>query len=798
MIKNYFKTAWRNLLNNRVYSLINITGLVVGLSACLLVATVVVDELSYDKQWTHANQLYRLISINNLNNAVERTPKSFSALGPELKQNFPEVKEYCRMQVEQKRLKFNPDKEGVEIQSLSAESSIWKMLDFSILSGSPKTVIEGYDNVVITKQIKDEYFPGSDPVGKTIYDVSGNSSKKCIITGVIKNIPENTHLRAQVLVLRAFLRGTEPNYNKLENGFGISVMPQYLLLSPKTDRSGFVRKINMWYNNQGKEIAGYRSLDLQPFTDVYLRSDYNELADIHGSTRNIYAFTGIAILLLLIACINYINLTTARALKKIRETGIQKILGARRAQLITRFLFESLLFFLISFALSNLVYTLSIQSLESFLGHKLELTLFNSSGLFASAFGTLLVVCLFTGLYPAYILSGFKPVNTIRGNLTEQVGGTVLKKALITAQFTISIAVLLAAITVHLQLRFLNNKDLGYDKHNLLQVDFTKWGTTGEAFKKEVLKIPGVEKSCIALWYPSFGPGFMGYDTKDPKNENNKIHVSFIDGDLDFAATLKLQLYSGRLFNPSLVTDGREDTLHYIKVLISESFSKIFNIKDLNKPVKALLEIPIGIIKNFHNETLLEKEKPFIITARSNIDFGAMLIRINPNSEKQVITGLQQRWKKFYPEQTLTFNWVEDLLEKQYRAESKLNTLFTFFTVLTVFLSCLGLFGLVTFTVEQRTKEIGIRKVLGAPVIVILTLISKDFLKLVLAAIIIASPIAWYLLNKWLQDYAYRIEIQWWMFALAAAMVVLVAILTISFQAIKAAMANPVKSLRTE
>jgi putative ABC transport system permease protein len=798
MIKNYFKTAWRNLLNNRVYSLINITGLVVGLSACLLVATVVVDELSYDKQWTHANQLYRLISINNLNNAIERTPNSFSALSPELKQNFPEVKEYCRMQVEQKQLKFHPDKEGVLIQSLSAESSIWQMLDFSILQGNPKTIIEGLDNVVITKQIKDEYFPGSDPVGKIIYDVSNNSSQKCIITGVIKNIPENTHLRAQVLVLRAFLRGIKPNYNKLENGFGISLMPQYLLLSPQTDRSGFVRKINNWYKKQSKEIAGHRSLDLQPFTDVYLRSDYNEPAGIHGSIRTIYAFTGIAILLLLIACINYINLTTARALKKIHETGIQKILGAGRAQLITRFLFESLLFFLISFALSNLVYTVSIQSLESFLGHKLELTLFNSSGLFAFAFGTLLVVCLFTGLYPAYILSGFKPVNTIRGNLTEQVGGTVLKKALITAQFTISIAVLLAAVTVHLQLHFLNNKDLGYDKHNLLQVDFTKWGITGEAFKKEVLKIPGVEKSCIALWYPSFGPGFMGYDTKDPKNENNKIHVSFIDGDLDFAATLKLQLYSGRLFNPSLVTDGMKDTLGYRKVLISETFSKTFNIKDLNKPVEAFLEIPIGIIKNFHNETLLEKEKPFIITARSDIDYGAMLIRIYPGSEKQVITGLQQRWKKFYPEKTLTFNWVEDLLEKQYMAESKLNTLFTFFTVLTVFLACLGLFGLVTFTVEQRTKEIGIRKVLGAPVIVILTLISKDFLKLVLAAIVIASPIAWYLLNKWLQDYAYRIEMQWWMFASAAAMVVLVAILTISFQAIKAAMANPVKSLRTE
>ncbi len=798
MFKNYVKTAWRHLLNNKVYSLINITGLAVGLSACLLVATVVVDELSYDKQWKHANQLYRLISINNLNDAIERTPNSFSALGPELKRNFPEVKEYCRMQIEQKQLKFIPNKEGVRIQSLSAESSIWEMLDFSILEGNPKTIIEGYDNVVITEQIKDEYFPNSDPVGKIIYDVSNNGSQKCIITGVIKNIPENTHLRAQVLVLRAFLRGTEPNYNKLENGFGISVMPQYLLLSTQTDRSGFVQKINTWYKNQSKEIAGHGSLDLQPFTDVYLHSDYNEPEALHGSIRNIYAFTGVAILLLLIACINYINLTTARALKKIRENGIQKILGARRAQLITQFLFESLLFFIISFALSNLVYRLSVHSLESFLRHKLELTLFNSPGLFTSAFSTLLLVCLFTGLYPAYVLSGFKPVNTIRRNLTEQVGGTVLKKAMIIAQFTIAVVVLLAAITANLQLRFLNNKDLGYDKHNLLQVDFTKWGTTGEVFKKEVLKIRGVGRTCIALWYPSFGPGFMGYDTKDPKNENNKIHVSFIDGDLDFAATLKPQLQSGRLFNPSLVTDGMEDSLHYRKVLISETFTKIFDIKELDKPVEALLQIPIGIIKNFHNETLLEKEKPFIITARSNIDYGSMLIRIHPGSGKQVITGLQHLWKKFYPEQTLTFNWVEDLLEKQYRAESKLNTLFVFFTVLTVFLACLGLFGLVTFTVEQRTKEIGIRKVLGAPVMAILNLISKDFLKLVLAAIIIASPIAWYLLSKWLQDYAYRIEIEWWMFALAAAMVVLVAVITISFQAIKAAIANPVKSLRTE
>ena len=796
MLKTNFKIAWRNLFSNKIYSLINITGLTVGLTSCLLVSTVVVDELSYDKQWKNTDRVYRLISTTSLQNAEERTASTFTAFGPELKRNFPEIKEYCRLQVEESRLKFDQQKDGILCSSLSTENSIFKVFDFSILQGNPTEFISGYDNVIITQKIKEEYFPDEDPIGMIIEDVSNNFSNKCIITGVIKDIPGNTHLRAEVLVLKKFLN--DPGLNRLTNGFGIKLMPQYLLLEPGTNRAQFTQKINHWYKKQDKEIELRRSLDLQPLKDVYLRSDFNEQSEDRGSITTIYILIGVSVLLLLIACINYINLTTARTLKRMRNIGVYKILGAGRMQLIKQFLCESLLFFIISFALSNSIYAVSIQSLESYLGHQLELTLFTSTTLYATAFCILLIVCVFTGLYPAYLLSRFKPLNTIRGTLTTQIGGLQLRKALITLQFIIAIAVLVAAIVVHLQLNLLNNKNIGYDKKNLLKVDFTLWGTTGNTFKKELLKVPGVEQASISTWFPSGFGGIMASEEKDPENENTTIRVNYIEADPDFAATLKLKLQSGRFFNPTISTDLVRDSSGYRNILMSDNYAKVFAVRELNKPIVKSRTIPVGIVKDFHNETLLEKEKPFTLIARDDIQYGAMLIRTREGSGEAVIKALSSLFRKFYPKQTLSFSWAEDLLEKQYRAESKLNTLFILFTLLTVFLACLGLFGLVTFTVEQRTKEIGIRKVLGAGILTIVSLVSKDFLKLVFVAILIASPVSWYLMSEWLQDYVYRIAINWQIFGLAGTLVIIVAVLTIGFQSAKAAVANPVKSLRSE
>lgn len=799
MFRYELKIALRKLLKSKLYTSLNIAGLAVGLAACLVVTTIVLDDLSYDKQWKHADQLYRIIGVTKVNYGIEQTPNTYSGLGPELKRNFPEVKSFCRMEVKQNTLlQFDRSKQAVHIQSLLAENTIWDMLDFTIIGGNPKAVVEGIDNIIITEQVKNQYYKDVDPIGKTIYDVSENSSNKYVITGVIKDIPNNTHLRAQVIILRSFLRGVESDHNKLTDGYSVAVMPQYLLLDPKTNPALFERKLNAWYKNQSNDLLAQNNFHLQPISDVYLRSNFNEPEVIHGSIRTVYAFAVIAVLILLIACINYVNLSTAKAIEKIRESGISKILGADRTHIMSRFLLESILFFLIAFLIAIISYALSLDAVEGYLGHALTLTLFSDLRLFGFGLCALLLVCVFTGLYPSYILTEVKPVNALRGTVNKKIGMGVLKKSLIITQFTIALIVLIGAITVNLQFRYLKNADPGYDKNNLLQIGFTNWGTTGESFKKELSKIPGVESASIVMWYPSYGPGFMSMETKDPRNENDQLHIWFIEGDVDFPKTLKLHLKSGRLFDPTRPTDAGRDSLNYTKVLVSDMYASIFKATQVDKPVEAFMHVPIGIIENFHNESLLEKEKPFIITASSNPTYGAMLIRITPDSEMRVTTALWQLWKQYYPAQHLSYNLVDDLLAAQYRKENRLSTLFNVFTSLTIFLACLGLFGLVTFMIETRMKEIGIRKVLGASVGSISGLISKAFLKLVIIAIFIASPIAWYFLNQWLQDYPYRIDIYWWVFVLAAATTLVIAAGTLSFQTIKAALANPVKSLRNE
>jgi putative ABC transport system permease protein len=403
-----------------------------------------------------------------------------------------------------------------------------------------------------------------------------------------------------------------------------------------------------------------------------------------------------------------------------------------------------------------------------------------------------------TGFYPAYMFSKIKLVDALKGAAHKSTGMGVLKKLLIITQFTIAFIVLIASITTNLQFRFLKNADPGYDKGNLLQIGFANWGGSGDDFKKELLRIPGVESSTRADWYPSYGLGSMVLNTKDPRNQNEILHISIIDCDLDFPRTLKLHLKSGRFFDPNRPSDGMSDSSRYTKVLLSDAFADIFKESQLDQPVPDFMHIPIGIVKDFHSQSFLTREKPFIITADKDINRAAMLIRVTPGSNNRVITSLTGLWKRFYPEQNLSFNWVDDLLAAEYRKENKLSNIFNIFTLLAIFLACLGLFGLVTFTLEKRTKEIGIRKVLGASVSSISALISKDFLKLVTIAIFLASPIAWYFLNKWLQHYPYRVNVYWWIFLLAAAAILITTIITISFKTIKAALANPVKSLRTE
>ncbi len=811
MIKNYFKIAFRNLQRNKMYSLINITGLTIGLIACLLVATVVLDDLSYDHQWKNSDHIYRIISIDQNNkNAIEQFPQSFTGLGPTFKKNYPEVQEYCRMHVAKQRFRMGKNKDGVQIHAISAEPSVWKVLNFDVVEGNPRAFVKGYSNMVITEKIKKEYFANTDPIGKMITSLPEfGKPVDYLITGVIKDIPANTTLRADLLTISEMRPDDDVVHPE---GYG-TFAEQYLLLKPGTSVKMLEAKANKWFAGYISNKEMHYSFAFQPMKDIYLRSaDLSGGGDVKGDIKNVYIFSGVAAILLLIACINFINLTTARALKRVREAGIRKVLGADRRELIGQFLFESLLFFCISFAAGIFLYALFLKPVETYMGHPLTITLQNNVLLFVITCGIMLLVSVLTGIYPALLVSAHNPVSTLKGNISEHIGSNFLRKALVVSQFTISVVLLTVTVIVQKQLHFLDNKDLGYDKNNLLHLADMNWSGKGEAFKQEALNIPGVENASLATWYPEIGGGaYMTLDADDPAQKGNKLKVSYINADFDFVKTMKFHLLKGRLLDPKLGGDAintdslmalggmklSEGQIHQ-PLLMTAFTAKTFVIKRLGETVKGATGTPVGIINDFNNESLKMDMKPVFIGVSKNITYGSMLVRIQPGTEKTVLTKLYQTWQHFFPDKVFEYGWTDEELSQQYAAEHKLQQLFTTFSFLILGLAALGLFGLTTFIAEIRIKEIGIRKVLGASVSAISVTLSKDFIKLVLIAILVASPIAWYFANKWLQNYAYKITIHWWLFALSGLAAVFVAVLTISYQTIKAAIANPVKSLRSE
>ncbi len=672
MFKNYFTIALRNLLRNKIYSFINIAGLSIGLAACLVVANVVIDDWSYDKQWKNKD-IYRVISTDN--GTKERVPVVLAGLGSALQKNFPEIKSYCRLSLNAKSFSINNGKEKFAVSAINTEPSFLNIFDFKITDGTPQKFINGYVNVIITQKIKDKYFPNINPLGKIITGTftSGESdSIKYLITGIIKEIPYNTHLRADVILVKQF----NESDNELSSQGDGYVYPLYVLLNKNANVQTLSSKVNSWYKkvvNNGINT----SFNFQRVTDVYLYSDFaNGYQPVKGSIRNVYIFSGVAIVLLLIACFNFINLTTARALKRMAETGIRKVLGAAKYQLIIQFLFESLLFFLISFILAIFLYNLSIHPVETYIGHKLTVSLLNNVKLFFVAIAAVLLVCVFTGLYPALILARIKPATILKGKFSSTTGSGFLRKSLVVAQFVLSITILIAAIVVQSQLHFLNTKDVGYDKNNLLQTYFTNWGTKGTAFKHEIKNISGVQNASITRWVPSSGGGSMTIQIPDRFEKNKKINLWFIEGDMDFVPTLKIKLEKGRLLNDKFAADildvqpfynkkdyeKLDEAQHHQSILLTAYAAKLIGVKNLNQPLNSIQGTPVGIINDFHNESLRLIMNPAIIRASADIDYGSMLIRINAGAEQQVINSVNNLWKKFYPEQTLQYDWVSDAL----------------------------------------------------------------------------------------------------------------------------------------
>lgn len=811
MLRNYFKIAARNLYKNKGYSLIHITGLSIGLWACMMVASVVINDLSYDRQWSRKDDIYRILSVNKMGDGLyDRFSSSFAGLAPQLKKDYPEVESYSALYTADLHLNLGPDKLDNEIKThvLHADTTVWGMLDIKIVAGTPQYYKHGTSNLLISRRFKNKYYPNENPVGKIIHDIPSYDQKAnpFLITGIIEDLPVNSHLQADVIHLH---KGRTEELNPKEYG---TFSRNYILLKPGTDIAKFSEKVNRWYSTFTGNKPKYQ-FEFQSLKDVYLHSDFEKKGKTYGNAKNISIFSGIALLLLFIACINFVNLSTAKAITRLKETGVRKILSASRFQLTMQFMTEAILVFGIATVFASCLYSISLKSVEAYLGHPLVKTAVSDWMGILSALGVVLVTCLLTGLYPAWLISGLDPSNALKGMLLRRstFGQTQLRKSLVVIQFCISIFVLLALIVVQRQLDYIQNRDIGFNKANLLSIDYVSWDGKSDVFKNELLKIPGVVKASITQWVPTKGAGFMSRDVEDSADANTKVKVWYVSGDLDLAQTLQLKLAKGRFFDKKFSTDALnsdslqavdwgkyEQTTKFQPSLITASAAKLLRVETLEKQIKNAHTVPVGIIENFNNESLHEPIKPTIILANRAAQYGGMLIRIQPGTEKAVMSALTKRWKQLFPAKLLEINRVEDLLAEQYETEDRLRQFFTFFSSLTMFLSALGIFGLVVQAAEQRAKEIGIRKVLGASVAGIVQLLTGDFVKLVLIALLVASPVAWYAMDAWLHGFAYKIEMEWWMFVLAGLVAMSIALLTISVQSMKAALTNPVKSLANE
>jgi putative ABC transport system permease protein len=588
MFRNYIQTALKAFANKKIYSFVNVFGLTVGLSACMIVATVVIDDLSYDRQWSRSKDLYRIISEYKLGAGLyDRSSSSFAGLKDELQKNFPEVEAAANIMTDHLLLKFNgsgrPD--GVSVTSLETDTAVWNMLDIKVISGNPRTYVDGQNNLLISESIRDKFFPGRDPVGTIIYDMPtyGEKPTPYLITGIIRDLPANTHLRAEVIQLK---KGKIVALSHQNAGY---FRTQYLLMKPGTDMKRFSALVNSWYNHFITKDNKYQ-FSFQPIRDVYLYSAFNQYQEVKGNLRDVYIFSAVAALLLLIACLNFINLSIARTSIRMQETGVRRVLGAGRMQIILQFLTESLIYFTIASFLAILIYQAFLPAIAKYLGHTLVRTFISEISLFLLAAGAILVVSLFTGIYPAWLLSGFSPANALRGKLFRRgsQGQARLRKSLVVIQFSISIIVIIAMIVVRQQVRFMENTDVGFNKKGLLRISGISWDGKTDITKNAIKEIPGVEQCSVTSFNPSEGGGFMSREVEDPEHPGQKIKIWYILGDIDFSATLGLRLQNGRMLTKDLNTDvANDDSLEQNIILqhslITASTARILHIKTLNE-----------------------------------------------------------------------------------------------------------------------------------------------------------------------------------------------------------------------
>jgi putative ABC transport system permease protein len=806
MIKNYFKIGIRSLLRNKSFTAINIFGLTLGITTCLLIMLYVQNELSYDSFNKKADQIVRVVFRGSIQGEKMKEAMVMPPVAQTFKSEYPEVLEATRLRrYGYPRVTYG-DKTFKENAFAYADSNFFEVFTLPFLKGNPKTALLEPNTIVISESVAKKYFGDEDPIGKILQFKDLNSSFK--ITGVMRLMPVNSHFHFDLFAsMASFPQSREFSWMTSEY-YTYLVLPKgydYKKLEAKLPAdvekymgSQLQKAMGMTYaqfRQKGNELGLY----LQPLMDIHLHSDLNlELAPV-SDIRYVYIFSVVAIFMLLIACINFMNLSTAGASKRAREVGIRKVLGSLNGQLVRQFLLESLLLTCFAFLLSIILVFWTLPFLNKLSGKNLSFNLLSNPWLLPGLLLFALVTGLLAGSYPAFFLSSFKPVTVLKGKLASMGKTVSLRSGLVVFQFFISIVLIIGTIIVHKQLAFIQNEKLGYNKDQVLIVQESYWlGKNQEAFKQKLLQDPRVVSISSSGYLPAgntYNNNFMIYADN---NSDQLVKTLRYDVDFNYIQTLGMEMADGRNFSKSFGTDS-------LGIIINEETAKAFgwdknalghNLTRPDNDGTKLTYHVIGVVKNFHFRSFHEPISPLVMVLNNNNE--NIIVKTNTKDIAGLLNTMKKNWNDLKGEVPFSYTFLDDRFNNSYESEQKIGLILSIFAGVTIFVACLGLFGLATFTAEQRTKEIGIRKVLGATVTSIVSLLSKDFLKLVIIAFIIATPVAWYMMNKWLQDFAYKTNISGWIFLLAAALAVTITILTVSFRAIRAAVVNPVDSLRSE
>jgi putative ABC transport system permease protein len=787
MLKNYFKVAFRNLWKRRGYSFINILGLTTGMASAMLILLWIQNELSYDRFYDKADRLYTMYNQDKFNNemwAWNTTPK---IMAPTLKHDYPEVEDAARFN--QVTFLTTVGEKKFNIRGAFADSGFLSMFSFPLVSGNAAQALRGNYNIVLTQKTAKKLFGNDDPMGKIVLV---DSNANFTVTAVLKDLPSNTSFDFEYLLPWAFMKklGWDDEW------WGNNSVRSYVLLKPGTSIIAFnnkVRNITTSHSQESEKVFAY------PFSrqHLYGKSENGKLVD--GQIETVRLFAVIAGFILLIACINFMNLSTARSEKRAKEVGIRKVAGALKSSLIAQFIGESILLSAIAFVFAIIVVKLSLSSFNQLVGKELFINFGNPLYWFF-AIGFIIFTGILAGSYPAFYLSSFTPVKVLKGTFKKMNALITPRKVLVVLQFTFAIILIISTIIVEHQIQYAQNRDSGYNRNNLVYT-FMQGAADKHylSIKNDLIKngiVTSVTRSANPItqrWSDSWGYTWEGSTETD-----KKLDFIRLGSDADFIKTIGVKLKEGRdidVYNYAtdstavLLNEAAENAMHISNPIgkqIKDGGTRVFHV--------------IGVVKDFIIESPFEKKvNPMMIMGPANDYFQVMHMKLNPaNSTAANLAKAEKIFKQYNPQYPFEYIFADESYASKFREQQRTGVLATVFAGLTIFISCLGLFGLATYMAENRTKEIGVRKVLGASVFSITSLLSKDFLVLVITSLVIASPVAWWAMHKWLSNYSYHIDIEWWVFAGAGIISIFIAIATVSYQSIKAAIANPVKSLRTE